>query len=120
MGLFLHPVRRESRLLRAERMTGKKGGSELSTNSRFIPHVARWSLRQRGRLVITDTAGGVVASYQVDPPGERPGHDMLWRNGWHAFPCAEWEQDPEGEWSRCVFSGLCFNGNGEQSRRKEP
>jgi hypothetical protein len=91
----------------------------VTVSSSFIPHVARWSFRQRSRLIIVDSLGSVVASYPIETPGDRPGHDMLWRNGWIAYPGAEWEEDPEGEWSRSVFPDCEVHRNGEPSKRKE-
>jgi hypothetical protein len=112
MGIFPRPVGRESRLLRGERMTAEsRNRKEAGT---FVPHVAQWSLGCRARLQILTTSGDVAASYPITPPGERPGYDILDQNGWIAYPGAEWEEEPEGQWSLPVFPDWQPRGNGEQ------
>lgn len=67
-------------------------------------HMARWSSRQRERLVITTEPGQAVACYPVPQATPRPGPELLWDTGWLAFPGAEWEEEPPGRWSIPVFT----------------
>jgi hypothetical protein len=67
-------------------------------------HVAQWSEKDRGALVVTGPAGEVVESLRIEePPGGRPGAGILWHTGWMAFPGTEWQEEPPGQWSRAVF-----------------
>ncbi len=68
-------------------------------------HTARWSHGQPDMLVITDMAGTIVDSHPAHPAGGHPGPRMLWDTGWMAYPSAEWQEDPPGQWSRAVFPG---------------
>lgn len=76
-------------------------------------YTAKWSRRAR-TVVITGPVGNVVASFPVTHEGDRPVPALLRDTEWAAYPGAEWEEDPPGEWTLHVF---CF----EQLReRREP
>jgi hypothetical protein len=77
-----------------------------------IRGVARWSTDQPGTLHITSPAGEVVDAHTVTPPGDRPGPQILWHTGWSAYPGAEWQEEPPGQWSRSVFRDPPAGGNG--------
>jgi hypothetical protein len=62
---------------------------------------AQWARERRATLVVTN--GIDEHSYQIEPPGEPPSSEMLWRNGWTAYPGSEWEEGEEGHWSRSVY-----------------
>jgi len=67
-------------------------------------HLACWSAAQRGKLIITDSAGREVASFPITRDKDRPCPQMLWETGWSAYPGSEWEEEPPGEWSVAVFN----------------
>ncbi len=67
-------------------------------------HLARWSSRQRGQLLITAEPGQAAACYPIPQATYRPGPELLWDTGWLAFPGAEWEEEPSGQWSTPVFT----------------
>jgi hypothetical protein len=71
--------------------------------SQLHSHVALWSPRQSGKLVVADAAGHVVSSYSVPQIPDRPGPELLRHTGWCAYPGAEWQEEPESRWSIAVF-----------------
>jgi len=73
---------------------------------------ARWSCHHKSSLVVADTNGAVLATFEVSPNGDRPGPQMLWDTGWCGYPGSEWEEEPPGEWSLAVFNhGLMRKGS---------
>jgi hypothetical protein len=66
-------------------------------------HLAMWLARRRKELTIADHSGAVVDRYPVQHDGDRPGPHLLWHTGWAAYPGAEWDEEPPGEWSIAVF-----------------
>jgi hypothetical protein len=67
-------------------------------------HMARWSQRHRGQLVITSPDGDVVATLPACAGAFRPELKLLAGTGWAHYPGAEWtEEDSPGEWSIPVF-----------------
>jgi hypothetical protein len=71
--------------------------------SRLGSHVALWSRRQSGKLVVADAAGHVVGSYSVPQAADRPGPELLRHTEWCAYPGAVWQEEPEARWSIAVF-----------------
>ncbi len=78
-------------------------------------YVAMWSSRRRGEIVITDPFGNVAGCYPVEQEGDRPGWQMLLHTGWSAYPGAEWQEEPLGEWSLAVFRHPLPRSESDQS-----
>jgi hypothetical protein len=66
-------------------------------------YIASWS-RQKKRVVITDPAGSIAASYPVPHDGDLPTPLLLRGTGWFAYPGSEWQEEPPGQWAVAVFS----------------
>jgi Cupin superfamily protein len=64
-------------------------------------HTARWVVREREEVFITDTAGREVSRYPI-PPGGRPARVLL-DNDWSACPGSEWREELPGQWRLAVF-----------------
>jgi hypothetical protein len=73
-------------------------------------HVARWSDKDRGVVVITGPGGGLVESLRIEPAGDLPYPQMLWQSGWVPYPGSEWQEDPPGHWTRAVFPDTQMGG----------
>lgn len=66
-------------------------------------YVARWSVEQAGKLVITDHAGNEVDTFAIPPGVERPSEGFFLGALWAPIPGAEWEEDRPGRWTHAVF-----------------